>query len=83
MPVYNLSTIYDMLHASFSVREIDTLAFKLFPRRFNQFGKSMHFSEKIRQIIMMAEQNGRLPEVIAYTQKHNPYQYKRFADHLE
>ncbi|MAU02188.1 MAG: hypothetical protein CL608_34050 [Anaerolineaceae bacterium] len=82
MPVYNLAKIREMLTAAFNIGEIDTLAFDLFPKLQGDFSSGMSKSDRIKQIVREAEQHGRMPDVLAFVQKENPYQYGRFAPHF-
>lgn len=82
MPVYNLAKIREMLTAAFNIGEIDTLAFDLFPKVQGDFSSGMSKSDRIKQIVREAEQHGRMPDVLAFVQRENAYQYGRFADSL-
>lgn len=82
MPVYNLANIREMLSTAFSIGEINTLAFDLLRQLYDDFSSGMSKSDRIEQIVMEAERNGRIPQLLNYVQEKNAYQYGRFAPHL-
>ena len=82
MPVYNFAKIRELLTAAFSSGEINTLAFDLFRPLYDDFSGGMSKGDRIEQIVMEAERNGRIPQLLNYVQEKNAYQYGRFAPHL-
>lgn len=82
MPDYNLALIRQMLSEAFSIGEINTLAFDLFPKLQDDFATGASKSDRIQQLVTKANQNGRLPDLIAAVKKENPHQYEIFADQL-
>lgn len=82
MTHYDLAAVRELLAAAFSASEITTLAFDLFQPIYQEFTPGMIASDKIRMIVSHADQKGAMPRLLAYVEKHNPYQYQRFADRL-
>lgn len=82
MTHYDLAAVRELLAAAFSASEITTLAFDLFQPIYQEFTSGMIASDKIRMIVTYADQKGAMPRLLAYVEKHNPYQYQRFADRL-
>ena len=83
MTQYNLAAIRELLAAAFSSGEIDTLAFDLFQEVYRNFTSGMINSAKINMIVSHASEKGRIPPLLAYVEKNNPYQYQRFAPQLK
>ena len=79
---YNLQTVRELLTAAFNTDEIETLAFDMFWPVHNNFGNGMTKSHKIKMVVDEAVQHGRLPDLLAYIQRHNLYQYNNFAPDL-
>lgn len=82
MTHYDLAAVREMLAAAFSASEITTLAFDLFQPIYQEFTSGMIASEKIRMIVSYADRTGEMPRLLAYVEKHNPYQYQRFVGRL-
>lgn len=82
MNSYDLAAVRELLAAAFSASEISTLAFDLFQPIYQEFTPGMISSEKIRMIVAHADQQGEISRLLAYVEKHNPYQYQRFAERL-
>lgn len=80
---YNLAAIRKLLNDAFSSGEIQTLAFDLFADVYDNFASGVTKSQMIQAIVLYADKNGRLPDLLAYVEKENPYQYKRYASQLE
>lgn len=80
---YNLAAIRKLLTDAFSSGNIQTLAFDLFPEVYDDFATGMTKSQMVEAVLIYAERNGRLPHLLAYVQKENPYQYNRYAPQLE
>lgn len=80
---YNLTAVRKLLRASFSSDEINVLAFDLFPDLAIDLPDSMTRSEKIKHILNYAKTRGAVPEIVAYVQRENPFQYQHFAAQLE
>ena len=78
MPVYNFAKIRELLTAAFSSGEINTLVFDLFRPLYDDFSGGMSKGDRIEQIVMEAERNGRIPQLLNYVQEKNAYQYGRF-----
>ena len=83
VPVYDQATFHQMLTAAFSTGEINTLAFELFPKIYDDFSSGMSKSDRIKQIIEAAGKNGRFPHLITYVKNHNPHQYHQFKNRLQ
>lgn len=83
MTDYNLRIIGDLLGEAFSSGEITTLAFDLFYDVYQNLSASMTRSAKIEMIIDKANASGQFPQLLAYVQEKNPYQYGRYADRLK
>ena len=75
----NQGKVMDMLTNAFSTSEIDTLAFDLFPQIYGDFAGGMSKIERIRTIVQFAVNQGQVEAILKYVQRHNPYQYNRFA----
>jgi hypothetical protein len=82
MNSYDLAAVRELLAAAFSASEISTLAFDLFQPIYQEFTPGMISSEKIKLIVAHANQHGEIPRLLTYVEKHNPYQYQRFAERL-
>ncbi|MBK8985452.1 MAG: ATP-binding protein [Chloroflexi bacterium] len=80
---YNLATIRQLLTDAFDSEEIKTLAFDRFHAVQDDFSTGMTKGQMIRAVVEKAEKHGRLPELLAYVQATNPYQYNRYAAQLE
>ena len=76
---YDLRAINNLLGDAFNSGGIDTLAFDLFQPVYRDFGPGMNRAQKIEAVVLYAEQNGRIPDLLAYVQQKNPYQYNRYA----
>lgn len=83
MGEYNLHTIRELLGDAFSSGEITTLAFDLFHDVYQDFAAGMTRSQKIEMLVNHANQKGKIPELLAYVQRQNVYQYGRFEDQLK
>ena len=84
MPVNdNLAPLREMLDEAYSVGEINTLAFDLFPQVYRNFADATPRASRIEQLVLRAKQRGRIADLIAYTQKHNPHQYAIYASRLK
>lgn len=82
MTHYDQAVVRELLAAAFSASEIATLAFDLFPPVYQDFSAGMITSDKIKLIVIHADKQGAMPRLLAYVEKHNPYQYQRFAERL-
>lgn len=82
MTDYNLHTIRELLGEAFSSGEITTLAFDLFHDVYQDFTSGMTRDQKIRMVVDKANKTGKLPELLAYVQRQNAYQYGRYAPKL-
>lgn len=82
MTQYDLAAVRELLAAAFSASEITTLAFDLFQPIYQEFTSGMIASEKIRMLVSYADRTGEMPRLLAYVEKHNRYQYQRFAERL-
>lgn len=80
---YDLAVVREMLDEAFSVGEINTLAFDLFPKTYRDFPGDWSKSRRIREIVSDADNQGRIPDLLAYTEKHNAYRYGLFAPRLK
>ncbi len=78
MSEYNLHAIRELLSEAFSSGEVSTLAFDLFHEVYQEFTAGMTRSQKIKMVIEEASKKGRMPELLAYVQRQNAYQYGRF-----
>lgn len=83
MSEYNLHTIRELLGEAFSSGEITTLAFDLFHNVYQDFTAGMTRSQKIEMVVNHANQKGKIPELLAYIQRQNLYQYGRFENQLK
>jgi hypothetical protein len=83
MTEYNLLAIRSLLGEAFSSGEITTLAFDLFHEVYQDFTAGMARSTKIEMVVTKAKASGKIPELLAYVQRQNSYQYRRYADQLE
>ena len=79
---YNLAAVRELLTAAFTIGEINNPAFDLFRAVYDDFSGGMSKSERIRLVVDAAVRHGRLPDLLAYVEKENPYQYGRFAPNL-
>ena len=77
-----LATIRELLATAFNSGEIDTLAFDLFQSVYRDFSPGMMRSAKIQGIVQHASDNGRIPDLLFYVEKENPYQYASYAAEL-
>jgi hypothetical protein len=82
MSDYNLHTIRELLGEAFSSGEITTLAFDLFHDVYQNFSASMTRADKIQMVVEKAQASGKIPQLLAYVQEKNPYQYGRYANQL-
>jgi hypothetical protein len=82
MSEYNLHIIRELLAEAFSSGEISTLAFDLFHEVYADFTTGMTRSQKIEMVVDTAVRRGMIPELLAYVQSHNLYQYNQFAGQL-
>lgn len=83
MSEYNLPIIRELLGEAFSSGEITTLAFDLFYDVYQNFPSTMTRADKIQMVVQKAQASGRIPQLLAYVQEKNGYQYGRFADKLQ
>ncbi len=81
--VYNLAAIRQLLNDAFSSGEIKTLAFDRFQEVYNDFAAGMSKSQMIEALLENAHKNGRIPDLLDYVKKENPYQYNQYAPQLE
>lgn len=80
---YDLAAVRRLLSDAFNAGEISTLAFDLFPAVYQTFAPGMDREQMIQRIVQHAGQQGKVPELLNYVQKENPYQYGRYADQLK
>lgn len=79
----NLEAVRRLLTDAFSSGEIKTLAFDRVPEVYDDFAAGMTKSQMIEAIVENVYKQGRLPNLLAYVKKENPYQYSRYAAQLE
>ncbi len=79
---YNLETVRKLLNDAFSSGEIKTLAFDRFYEVHNDFAAGMAKRQMIEAVVEYAHKNGRIPDLLDYVKKANPYQYERYAPQL-
>ena len=80
---YNLPVIRQLLTHAFNAGEIKTLAFDLFPEVYGDFAAGMTKGQMIRAVLDHALSRGRIPDLLNYVKKANPYQYDQYTDRLE
>ncbi len=80
---YNLEIVRNLLNDAFSSGEIKTLAFDRFYDVHNDFAAGMAKRQMIEAVVENAHNNGRIPDLLDYVKKANPYQYNRYAPLLE
>lgn len=80
---YNLETLRKLLNNAFSSGEIKTLAFDRFYDVHNDFAAGMSKRQMIEAVVEYAHKNGRIPDILDYVKKENPYQYSQYASQLE
>lgn len=80
---YNLETVRKLLNDAFSSGEIQTLAFDRFHDIHDDFAAGMTKSQMIKAVVENAHKHGRIPDLLDYVKKENPYQYNRYAPQLE
>lgn len=78
-----LETVRKLLNDAFSSGEIQTLAFDRFHEVYGDFAAGMTKSQMIKAVVENAHNNGRIPDLLDYVKKANPYQYNRYAPQLE
>lgn len=80
---YNLETVRKLLNDAFSSGEIKTLAFDRFHDVHDDFAAGMSKRQMIEAVVEYAHKHGRIPDLLDYVKKANPYQYNRYAPQLE
>lgn len=80
---YNLEIVRNLLNDAFSSGEIQTLAFDRFYEVYADFAAGMSKSQMIKTVVEYAHNNGRIPDLLDYVKKANPYQYDRYAPQLD
>ncbi|MEM7114221.1 MAG: hypothetical protein AAF614_17435 [Chloroflexota bacterium] len=75
---YNLAAIRQLLKNAFSDVEINAFAFDHFPKVYENFGSGMGRLHKIQLLLEYCKRQGKLGELLAHVQQHNPYQYSNY-----
>ena len=79
---YNRQALHELLSAAFNNSDLSTLAFIVLPDVRNEFSEAMTSRAKIEMILDGALRHGRVPDLLVYIERENPYQYQRFAPRL-
>lgn len=79
---YDLSVVRQLLEAAFSIEDVDTLTFDLFHELYDNPSPSLNKRGKVKAVVEHARQRGRIEELLAYTRRHNAYQYNQFTARL-
>ncbi|MCI0643842.1 MAG: hypothetical protein L0346_03015 [Chloroflexi bacterium] len=80
---YDLEVIRRLLGEAFDAGEVSNLAFDLFQEVYQNFTAGMTRDQMIRSIVAHADERGRIPDLLAYVARHNPYRYQQYADQLK
>ncbi|MDA0244038.1 MAG: hypothetical protein OT477_11525 [Chloroflexi bacterium] len=81
-PTYNRQALHELLTAAFDNEDLSTLAFIVLPDVHNDFSPAMTSRTKIEMIVKEALRHGRVPDMLAYIEQKNPYQFQQFAPRL-
>ena len=81
-PTTNRQALHELLTAAFDNSDLTTLAFIVLPDVHSQFSPAMASRTKIEMILDGALRHGRIPDLLAYIERENHYQFQQCAPRL-